>query len=370
MKIVFITSYSFPSTKAEPHHVKSLAHAFTRHIGRNLLLVVYGSAPAEFGGINTYSTKKRKRFRTLFYFFWFPRFVYQNQLQNEDVVFLSNDPYLLLIFIFWRKIRGLKYKICADWHLLFEDWKDTVITRNCDYIVSTTERLKTLTVAKCGIPEEKILVAYGGVDESLLSTSVFEEKQIIRTELGLPGDAFLVGYAGTFQSLGLEKGLTTMINALPRLPKHISMVFVGGTREQIPEYEKLARELGVFNRCIFLNRQPFAKIFRYELAMDVLVIPYPDQHHFRDYGFPIKVWEYMATGRPIVYSNLAIINEVLNGRGTAFVPGDSESLAHTILSVHDNFSEAEKVSKKNIQDVALFTWEKKAQKILNFLKGK
>ncbi len=366
MKIVYVTSYSFPSTKAEPYHVKSLARAFTEHIGKNLLLVVYGTAPTEFDDILTFSTKKRKRLRTLFYFFWFPQFVRQHQLKNEDIVFLSNDPYLLLVFIFWRKVLGYSYKICADWHLLFEDWKDTVIARYCDYMVSTTKRLKDITVSKCGVPPEKILVAYGGVDENLLFKKEDVSKQALREELGLPQDAFLIGYAGTFRSLGLEKGLTTMLRALPELPSHMHMVFVGGTREQIPEYEVLADELGVKERCTIISRQPFEKIIRYELAMDVLVIPYPDQHHFRDYGFPIKVWEYMATGRPIVYSNLEIIDEVLHGRGTAFTPDSPQSLRDTILSIYDNFPAIETASKKNMIDIEDYTWNKKAQKILTF----
>jgi glycosyltransferase involved in cell wall biosynthesis len=71
-----------------------------------------------------------------------------------------------------------------------------------------------------------------------------------------------------------------------------------------------------------------------------------------------------------VYSNLGIIAEVLLGRGTAFAPDDARNLADTLLSIHDNFLEAEKVSKKNIEDIQLYTWNKKAQKIIDFLEQK
>lgn len=366
MKIVYITSYSFPSTKAEPYHVKSLAEALAARIGTNLHLVINGIIPPELEHIQTASIKKKKHFRTVFYLFWFLGFLYRSQLRGKDVVFISNDPYLLLIFIFWKKILRFKYKVCADWHLLFEDWKDNAIAQNCDYMISTTQRLKDITVSKCLVSGDKILVAYGGIDQNLLFKKDHIDKKTIREELGLPMDAFLVGYAGTFQSLGLEKGLKTMIDALPKLSKQTHMVFVGGTREQIPEYEALAHTRGVSDRCIFLGRQLFSKILQYEQAMDLLVIPYPDQHHFRDYGFPIKVWEYMAVGRPILYSNLAIIAEVLNGRGTPFTPDDSASLAEATRFVQDNFLEAEKVSEKNMTDVEQYTWDKKAQRIINF----
>lgn len=369
MKIVYITSYSFPSTKAEPYHVKSLARAFTEHLGQNALLVVYGTPPAEFDGIQAFPTKTHRRFRTLFYFFWFVQFIHKEKLMGSDVVFFSNDPYLLLIFVFWRTILFKKYKVCADLHLLFEDWKDTLITRYSDYLVSTTERLKSLAVTRCGTPPNKILVAYGGVDHELLGRNEHVEKELLRKEFGLPSDSFLVGYVGTFRSLGLEKGIGTMLRALPQLPEHVRMVFVGGTRDQIPEYAAIAKELGVLGRCMFIERQPFAKIMQYELAMDILTIPYPNQPHFRDYGFPIKVWEYMASGRPIVYSDLAIISEVLKGRGTPFTPDSPESLAKKIMYIAHNYEETERVSKKNTILITEYTWSKKGKKIIEFFKA-
>ncbi len=366
MKVVYVTAFSFPSAKAEPYHVKSLVSALTEHIGKDLLFVINGPIPPELEGIQTQSIKRIKRFRALFYFFWFPYFVYQERLKTNDIVFISNDPFILLVFIFWKKIFRFTYRICADWHLLFDDWKDSVIMRNSDYVVATTQRLKDVTVSKCGIKAEKVLVAYGGVDQDLLVKQENIPKNEIRATLGLPVDAFLIGYVGTFRGRDCEKGLTTMIKALPNLPSHMQMAFVGGTREQIPEYEALANTLGIRNRCHFFEKQPFKKIITYESVMDILVIPYPDHPHFRDYGFPIKVWEYMASGRPIVYSDLEVIAEVLKGKGTSFVPDSPSSLVEAILSIYNNRENVEHMAKRNIDDVASYTWSKKALRILNF----
>ena len=101
--------------------------------------------------------------------------------------------------------------------------------------------------------------------------------------------------------------------------------------------------------------------------MDVLVIPYPDKHHFRDYGFPLKVWEYMASGRPLIYSNLEIIREVLGERATSFQPEDAHSLAGAILSIYNNVEPAEKIAKKNIIDVKDYTWKARSENILDFI---
>ena len=68
----------------------------------------------------------------------------------------------------------------------------------------------------------------------------------------------------------------------------------------------------------------------YEQASDVLVIPYPDKPHFRLYGFPMKVYEYMASQRPIVYSKLELAEEVLPDCGYGFVPDDPNDLVEKI----------------------------------------
>ena len=69
------------------------------------------------------------------------------------------------------------------------------------------------------------------------------------------------------------------------------------------------------------------KWFFYEQASDALVIPYPDKPHFRLYGFPMKVYEYMASQRPIIYSKLELVEEVLSDCGYGFTPDDPIDLA-------------------------------------------
>ena len=148
------------------------------------------------------------------------------------------------------------------------------------------------------------------------------------------------------------------------------MVFVGGSDGQIKEYFDLAQKEEVEGRCIFVKKQPFEKVVQYEMAMDALVIPYPNQPHFRDYGFPLKVWEYMAAGRPIIYSNLMIIAEVLEGKGVAFEPDDPASLATAVLNVFQNRESAEEVANRNSKDAINYTWKTRAIKIIDFINKK
>ncbi|MEK7567320.1 MAG: glycosyltransferase family 4 protein [Patescibacteria group bacterium] len=345
-----------------------MAQAFAELLGKDFLFFVRGNIPDELKDVNAISVKLPKRFRIALYFIFLPIFIVLHKWNAKDIVFFSYDPFLLSILIFWRKIFRFQYSICSDWHQLFDDWKDKYVAKNSDYLISTSKRLKELLHSVCGIDQNKILVAYGGVNVNLYIEKSKIKKEEYRQKLELPIDSFLVGYVGSFRSVGMEKGLDIMIKSFSYLDEKIMMVFVGGSKQHINEYMMLAREKNVLNRCIFVEKQkPFDKVVEYMLAMDILVIPYPDKRHFRDYGFPMKVWEYMASGRPIVYSNLEIIGEILKGRATAFKPDDASSLAEAILSLYQDRESAERLAKQNPEDVLAYTWKARVKNILDFV---
>lgn len=162
MKLIYLTSQKFPSTKVEPMYHRSMAEAFAKLLGQRFLFLIRGDTPDELKHINTESIKLPRRFKTICYFLWMPALIFLRKWNNRETIFLSYDPYLLSIIIFWRKIFRLKYSICSDWHQLFDDWRDRYIAVNSDYLISTSKRLKGLLVSVCGINQSKILVAYGG----------------------------------------------------------------------------------------------------------------------------------------------------------------------------------------------------------------
>lgn len=369
MKLIYITSKTFPSSKADPFYVKKMAEAFSKLLGENFLFLIGGKIPNEFKNINTKSIKTPRRFKTMFYFFKLPILIILRKWNSKEIMFFSYDPYLLSILIFWRKTLKFDYKIFSDWHQLFDDWKDKYVALNSDKLTCTSKRLKKFLISKCGVNSDKILTAYGGVDLNIFKEKLEQNREKLKEDLQLPKDMFLVGYAGGFRAIGQEKGLNTMIKALPHLPQNIKMVFVGGTEKDIKEYIDLARKYNVESRCIFIKKQPYEKLIEYQVAIDVLVIPYPNKHHFRDYGFPMKVWEYMASGRPIIYSNLEIIDEALGEKATSFISDNEKSLADSVLSVFNNMEEKEKIALKNREFVKSYTWDKRAENIFNFISG-
>ena len=88
------------------------------------------------------------------------------------------------------------------------------------------------------------------------------------------------------------------------------------------------------------------------------------------YTSPLKMFEYMASGCPIVAQDLPSFREVLNDENSFLVkPGDAKALADKIAWVFkdENVKTAEGKAARAFEDVQQYTWQKRAEKILNFI---
>ena len=105
-------------------------------------------------------------------------------------------------------------------------------------------------------------------------------------------------------------------------------------------------------------------------AADVLVLPNSGKEEISKYWTsPIKMFEYMASKRPIMASDLPSIREILNeGNAILVQPDNPQGLAEGIRKVLENKNLAEKISARAFDDVKQHTWAKRAEKILDFIK--
>lgn len=372
MRFIYVTSKKYPSSTADHFFVRNMAQSFGGILGDKFTFIINDADPnsRELDGINIIKTNFRLRHgRSLFYLFWIKRFIREHNLDNCDATFFSNDPNLLVDLIFLKKTFGYKYLIVSDWHMLFGNWRDKFIAKNSDKLIATTDHLKGLLVSGFRIKSDRILVTHGGVDMRAFE-AIPDDKLALRRELNLPMGAFIAGYVGFYKTMGMSKGLDTMIKALKMIDdKKVCMVFVGGKDKEIKEYKSMALSEGVNDRCYFIPVVPQNDIPRYEKAMDVLVIPYPNKPHFSDYGFPMKTYEYMASGVPVIYSDLEIIGEVLGDCATSFIADDSHDLASKIESILENQTRVRHLASVACNKVLKCTWNMRAKKIVDFIDG-
>jgi glycosyltransferase involved in cell wall biosynthesis len=184
-----------------------------------------------------------------------------------------------------------------------------------------------------------------------------------RKELGLPLDKKLAIYTG---HLYVWKGVDVLAQAAQSLQEDTIIVFVGGSPEDITPFRK---NYAVDSRISILGQHPYKEIPLYLKAADVLVLPNTAKESVsRWYTSPIKLFEYMASGRPIVASDLPSIRDVLDETNAVLVPPDEpEALAQAITDLCNDAARADAIATMAYKDVAQYTWKKRAQSILDFV---
>lgn len=362
MRLIHITAKRYPGSTADHHYVENMAKAFSAQLGDNFTFVVCNtdrdairSLPLEILIIPSFIK------RTLFFFFWIPLNWFRNRKKDQATVFFSNDQNILTLLILWKKILSLNYKVAADWHMLTNTWKDSFIACYADYSFSTSKKLEKAVLRLS--PFANINTVYGGVDISPFLIQM--DKDNLRRQLGLPEDKFLIGYVGLFMTMGMEKGISTMIDSLEYLPEDCMMIFVGGKPNEIKHYTEVAKSKNVIDRCIFVLMQDFSNVVRYEKVMDVLVIPYPDKPHFRQYGFPMKIYEYMASGVPIIYTRLELLEEVASDCAYGVEADSPKALANAVTDIYGDRAKSKKYSLQALEKVKNYTWKERARNIIN-----
>ncbi len=220
-------------------------------------------------------------------------------------------------------------------------------------IVAITKGIRDELIVQ-GVAPKCICIAPDGVD--LAPFERMESKEDARRRLGLSLDKKIAMYIGRLDGW---KGSGTLLEASTLLPANIQVVIIGGEAAQV---EELRRR---YAHILFLGFLPYRNIANNEAAADVLVLPNTshDVTSLR-YTSPLKLFAYMASGKPIVASDLPSIHEVLSEHEAFFVESDNaQALADGIvqaLTASDAPARAVAARAK----VTEYTWDKRAERIL------
>jgi len=210
-----------------------------------------------------------------------------------------------------------------------------------------------------GFSQQNILVCPNGYDEALFKG--LPEKNEARRRVHLPANMPIILYAG---HLYRWKGADVLAKAAASIEG--LAVFVGGTRSDVDRFKAL---YGHIPNMMLVGHRPHNEILSWLRAADVLVLPNTsDTDISRLYTSPLKLFEYMASERPIVASSLPSIREILKENMAFFAkPDDSESFSATITNVLREHEEGARRAQRAGQSVKQYSWEHRARNIIAFL---
>jgi glycosyltransferase involved in cell wall biosynthesis len=149
----------------------------------------------------------------------------------------------------------------------------------------------------------------------------------LRESLGIRPGQRIVLYSGTFERY---QGLRTLLGAIPHVTRELPetvFLLVGVDGEQAASIARLARGIRT-EQLKLIERQPRERIPAYFALADVLVSP-------RLFGgnLPLKIFDYMAAGRPIIATDIPSHRAVLTEDRAVLIPPDRHALANAITAL-------------------------------------
>ena len=237
----------------------------------------------------------------------------------------------------------LEYNSPANWKAAVADRMNPVLGQLSRFIerinVAAADRIMVVSdvlkqqLVQRGIPPAKVVVNPNGADAEMFHPGV--DPLPVRRRLQLDGK-IVVGFAGHHNSNNTWHGTKYLAQAVRKVAaqrKDIQFLFIGD-QGVVDLVTPIVEAEGTSSTVTFACSIPYPGMPGHYAACDILVSPHV---HMADgstfFGSPIKIFEYMAMGRPIIASGIGQLAELLKDHENALLtnPGDVDGIADAIL---------------------------------------
>ena len=182
-----------------------------------------------------------------------------------------------------------------------------------------------------------------------------------RRQLGLP-DGFTVGYTGHFYA---GRGMDLLTEIARQMPE-VNFLWVGGRQEDIAPWQDQLKKQSIHNVTI-TGFIPNSRLPLYQAAADALAMPYGKKISGSSGGDisrvinPMKMFDYMAAGRPIIASDIPVFHEVLDEKFVVFCESEnSETWTNAIRSLQLDPARRELMGFIARENAQKYTWKNRA----------
>jgi len=173
----------------------------------------------------------------------------------------------------------------------------------------------------------------------------------------------VVAYAG---HLYAWKGVDVLLESLARMPNVRGLIVGGHAAEpDLARTRSLADRLGLRERITFTGLVDPSRVPDLLSQADILVLPNTASAISTRFTSPLKLFEYMAAGRPIVASDLPSIREILRDGENALLvpPGNADALAAAIERLLSDAVLASTLARTALAEAPSYSWERRAERL-------
>ena len=251
--------------------------------------------------------------------------------------------------------------------------------RGARRLVCITRALASDLADRLGAPDSPpfMVIAADGVDLERYA-DLPEPQQARQMFVGvnhdlplLPPHRFIAGYTG---HLYAGRGVELIVELAARLPD-VAFLLVGGEPEEAQALRSAVQSRRLEN-VISVGFVPNTELPRYQASCDLFLMPYQRRvaassgGDIARYLSPMKLFEYMACGRPILCSDLPVLREVLSPEIAVLLPPDDvEAWVGAIQSLLGDPARRRFLGELVRSEAKRYTWEARAGQILDGIEG-
>lgn len=238
---------------------------------------------------------------------------------------------------------------------LVPEWLEAWKLRRADAVTVVSSALRDHIVTRYSLPATKITVVPNGADLERFSPSVPRDCEF----LSAFGEHPVVGFVGSFQGWHGSNLLTRLITRVAAARPAVRFLLVGHGPDA-PAVREETRHLG--DRVRFTGRVPHERVPGLVSCLHVAVMP---ESNF--YGSPLKVIEWMASGRGIVAPAYGPLEDVIQSEvhGLLFPPRNADALVESVLRLLDDPALARKLGEAAAARArSSLSWTDNARRVL------
>jgi glycosyltransferase involved in cell wall biosynthesis len=237
-----------------------------------------------------------------------------------------------------------------------------------DFWVVPTPHIRDFLCKEYHLNSKQFLVVSNGADADIFCPM---DQNTCREQLGLNINTKYLLFMGGFKKW---HGILELIEIMPDLidsNSNIKLLLVG-EGELTTSLQARVDVLGIKDNVIFCGRRPLAEMPVFINAADICLAPFFDERSPQTGLSPLKLFEYMACGKPVIASALGGLDEIFQAHdmGEVVSLSDPKVWTKSILSLLNN-PERMKSCGENGRKAVLekFNWKVISENILNRLVG-
>ena len=199
--------------------------------------------------------------------------------------------------------------------------------KNSSKVITINKKLAEF-VTKLGADKEKTCVIGAGIDLARFNPKL--DGYEVRKTYGIKKEDLVLFFMGWLYHFAGLKEVAIELSKITDEEPNIKLLIVGDG-DAFDDLQKIMEEYHLDNQVILTNKQPYEKIPEFLAAADICLLPaYPMEKTMQDI-VPIKMYEYMAMGKPVIATRLAgVMNEFGEDHGVIYVDKPEDVLKKAV----------------------------------------